>query len=328
MTPSLTAIIVTINRPDFVRRCLECLLAQEPALQQIIVVDGSSDRLTREVVADFPGIEYVRNEKGDGHTTHSRNLGVKQATGEIIAFLDDDAYAHPGWAAALLSTYTDPSIGAVGGRALRNLPGEGDEPVSEIGRFTSNGNVTGNFAVDSGKVIPVDHVIGCNMSFRREVIARCGGFREGFPGYCLREETDIFIVMKTFGYRTLFNPAAVVDHVAGPKPRGQRFDVRYNYFGERNHYVLLIRNFGPFAPVVWRYFGSALFRNAKEFVRRIGAALARIGAAALGTGVGIAEGIRLWLAQHGDPVRRDAQGREITRLLGQSASKPELVEVP
>jgi len=313
---TLSVIIVTLNRPDCVRRCLECLKAQTRPPEQVIVVDASKDDLTLQTVAVFPNVGYLRNDLGLGHTTHSRNLGVQKATGDIIAFLDDDAYARPGWAAALLASYSSPEMGAVGGRVIRGIPDEelqGDYP---IGRFTHNGEVLGFFSVDSVRPIPVDHLIGCNMSFRREVIARCGGFREGFTGpYCFREETDIFLVMRRLGYQVLFNPAAVVDHVAGPKPKGQRFDLRYAYYAERNQWVLLIRNFGLFSAVSMRYALNSGWCTLRAFLRRLGGAFLRLGAAVAGSAAGIAAGLVLRLRQGRDPVRRDAIGREISRVL-------------
>src|SRR4051812_12160412 len=90
---SISAVIVTLNRPDCVRRCLTALQAQEPAVQQIIVVDGSPDDRTRDVVDAFPGVLFLKNTKGLGHTTLSRNMAMRHVTGELVAFLDDDAYA-------------------------------------------------------------------------------------------------------------------------------------------------------------------------------------------------------------------------------------------
>lgn len=320
---TLSAIVVTMNRPDCVRRCIECLLAQEPPVDQIIVVDASPDRRTRVVCDEFPGVVYLRHELGEGHTTHARNLGVKHATGDILAFLDDDSYARPGWLAALVATYgADEKIGAVGGRALRSTADEEIEGVDEIGLLTKNGSLTGFFGADPGKVLEVDHLIGCNMSFRRELVGRLGGFRAGFETrYCIREETDIFLVMKRMGYRILFQPAAVVDHVGGPKPSGQRFDVSWDYFGHRNHYVLLMRNFGLFGAVVWRHLIASILRAVGVAMRQTVKAVIRFAAVICGTIAGLSAGAYYTIKQGRDPTRRDAEGVEISKLLSRDASR-------
>ncbi len=312
-----TVIIVTLDRPDCVRHCIECLLLQQPAVDQVIVVDASADMQTRSECAKYPGILYLRHELGQSHTTHGRNLGLKHAIGDIIAFLDDDAYPRPGWLAALLATFgNDPQIGAVGGRALRHTPNEEIEGVHEIGLITGDGSLTGFFGADSGRVIEVDHLIGCNMSFRREVIGRFGGFRAGFETrYCIREESDIFMVMKNCGYRILFDPKAVVDHVGAPKPTGKRFDTSWDYFGHRNHYVLLMRNHGLMGAIVWRHFVMSLLRALGVFTRDSGKAVIRLWAVIAGTAAGVGAGAYYTIKQGNDPVRRDAEGREISRLL-------------
>lgn len=322
----ISAIIVTIKRPDCVKTCLEHLkaLAQPPS--QIIVVDSSPDEKTERVVEAFPGVLYLRNELGDGHTTTSRNIACLHAAGDILAFLDDDAYVRAGWTEALLDGYADASVGAVGGRALRNQWGEDFEGVDQIGKFTSNGMILGHFAADPKKMVEVDHLIGCNMSFRREAIARCGGFRDGFPGYCLREESDIYFVMKRLGYRVIFNPACVVDHVAGPKVKGKRFNLRYEFYAEHNHYVLLMRNFGLLHPIVWRYFATKSARAAAECLQRILGAVARLGVFAAGTAAGLVSGAAWRIRQGRDPIRRDKLGREITQHLGSAANVPAVDE--
>src|ERR1700722_19938406 len=102
MKLTTSVIVVTLNRPDYMRRCLDCLVSQEPPPDQIIVVDASKDDLTEKVVETYPGVLYLRNTNGFGRMTASRNIGVKQAIGEIIAFVDDDAFAHPAWLLTLL----------------------------------------------------------------------------------------------------------------------------------------------------------------------------------------------------------------------------------
>ena len=313
----ISVIIVTLNRPDCVRRCLDCLFNQSPRPEQIIVVDASSDDRTRQAVGEFPGVAYLRNDNGYGRMTASRNIGLKAATGEIIAFLDDDAFAYPGWLENVRVTYTDETIGAVGGRALNNQPGEEVLGVNEIGRLKPNGLLTGYFAADPGGVIEVDHVMGCNMSFRRGVVAQLGGFREDYPGISgVREDSDMCLRVKALGYKILFNPAACVDHIGAPQAKGQRFDTRYAYYGQRNHLVLLIRNFGIGNALVWRYLGYSLWHyGIFEFIKRVGAAASRLAVTLIGSFQGIFTGLNLLIRYGSNPIRHDAHGQEVTEHL-------------
>lgn len=328
---NVTVIIVTLNRPDYVRKCLECLRGQVRVPEEVIVVDASADERTRRVVAEFGGVVYMRNEKGYGRMTASRNMGLMRASGEIIAFLDDDAFAHEGWLENLLATYTDPAIGAVGGRARNNVPGEGVYRVAELGRLKPSGEIAGYFGADPGRIIAVDHIMGCNMSFRRQVLAELGGFREDYPGISgVCEDTDMSMRVRLAGHRMLFNPEAVVDHVGAPQAEGRRFDWRYAMFGQRNHLVLLIRNFGLRSAYPWRYPLHSAWRDARGFARRIlagpgqwGMAFSIVFGTTVGTLLGWPGGILRLLKEGRDPVRHDGPGREISTALGQMARRPE-----
>ncbi len=314
---TVTVIVVTLNRPDCVRRCLNCLLAQQPQPDQIIVVDASADDLTRTATAEFPGVLYLHNDNGFGRMTASRNIGLKRAIGEMIAFVDDDAFARPMWLANLLATYEQENVGAVGGRACNGLRGEESLGVSEIGQLKSNGTLTGNFAADSGKIIDVDHVMGCNMSYRRQTLAALGGFREDYPGISgVREDSDMCVRVGQLGQRVLFNPAAIVDHIGAPQAVGKRFDARYEFYIQRNHLTLLVRNFGPFSSRLWRYLGHNAVLSSWEFVRRCGGAVLRMAAIVAGTIVGLASGIRLLITTGNRPQRNDADAQVIRAALG------------
>ncbi len=297
---SVTVIIVTYNRPDYVKTCLERLRRQTRLPEQIIVVDGSPDDRTKAVCAQFPDILYLRNEAGLGHKTRSRNIGLQQATGEIIAFIDDDSFAHPTWLEELLKPYNDPAVGAVGGRALRNQPDEDKQGVNQIGKLLPNGELTGNFAANPGRDVQVDHMIGCNMSFRHSVLEELGGLREHLQGITgTREDSDAGLRVGAAGYKLVYAHRAVVDHLGAPIAKGERFDLRYIWRHQRNHIILLISNFG-FKPIFWHYLLHTIFISAREFVRtlywsarRLIAGLAGIIAGWCGLFMGLLAAVRL-----------------------------------
>ncbi len=311
---NVSVIIVTLNRAQCMQRCLSQLFDQQrrPGQQlQVIVVDASADDKTRRICDSFPGVIYLRNELGYGHMTAGRNIGLTAATGEIISFIDDDAFAHPGWLEALVAAYEDPSVGAVGGRALNRQPNEETQGVDQVGKLNADGTLTANFAANTGKIIEVDHMIGCNMSFRREVLLGMGGFREDCIGTEVGEETDTCLRIKRLGHRIIYTPFAVVDHLGAPQARGNRFDVRYDYYHRRNNLIVRLRNFGISALTI-RYIARLLIDLVLDFVRRLAAASARLVAQTAGIIVGITLG--LWiLMRHGrNPKREDAAGLALT----------------
>jgi GT2 family glycosyltransferase len=270
-TLSVDVVVATYNRPDNVRVCLEHLARQTRRPDDIVVVDSSPHRLTADVVADFADVRYVRNDAGPGTLATSRAIGVAETRSDIIAFVDDDAYAEPDWLENIVARYADPTVGAVGGRASNGRPGEELEGHDAVGQLLPDGTLSGNFAADTGRDLDVDHVLGANMSVRRTALAEIGGIVDLYPGTCLREESDIMLRLGRAGHRIVYTPAALVEHVAAPYTKGARFDVRYTYYSHRNHVVLLSHAFGMGAPVLRRYYGTALRGVGTDVARGLGA---------------------------------------------------------
>lgn len=268
---TVAVVIPTFNRPGRVVDCLRHLGQQSRRPERIVVVDSSSDSETRDALRAFPDVVYVRNPLGRGHTAESRAIGVSLCAEDVIAFLDDDANARPDWLVELVRRYDDPSIDGVGGSALNGYTGERDEGIGSIGRLLPDGRLTGFFAADPGRDVDVDHLLGANMSFRRRVIDSVGGIHGGYPGTCLREESDLALRVRKRGGRLVYTPDAVVDHLPGEYAKGKRFDRRYVYFANRNTIVLFSRVYGIGSPIVGRYLSLASREVLSELRRSVGA---------------------------------------------------------
>lgn len=279
MTAPMTVAIViaTYNRPDYVRTCLDHIRRQTRPPQRVVVVDASENDRTRTVVGTFEHVEYRRNHKGIGTTATSRAIGLEGLDQDIVAFIDDDAFAEPTWLEELVKPYADGEVMGVGGRALNDQPGETTQGLGEIGLLLPSGQLTGWFAADPGRVVEVDHMLGANMSVRRTAVGSLGGIRDFYPGTCLREETDIALRMRRAGMRIVYAPSAVVRHVAGDYAKGRRFDTRYRYFGARNHVVLLATTLGWRDPHVRRYARTAVSVAWHEIRAGLGAIRSRRG---------------------------------------------------
>ncbi|GAA2899727.1 glycosyltransferase family 2 protein [Microbacterium esteraromaticum] len=308
--PDRTAVVViaTYRRPDHVRTCLQHIRLQTVEPERVVVVDASPDDLTRRVVDGFPGVEYRRNDLGVGLLATSRAIGVQGATEDVIAFIDDDAYAEPQWLAEILAAYDDPAVGAVGGRADNDRPGEEREGWDRIGRLLPDGTLTGNFGADPGRVIETDHMLGANMTVRTEALRSIGGIHDYYPGTCLREDSDLALRVKAAGWKVVFAPRAAVLHVAGEYAKGKRFDLRYRFYGARNHILLLTTVLGRGDAHLVRHYGRVAAGMAAEIGAGVGAVahkhglvakarsvvggFARAGADLFGTAAGIAASIR------------------------------------
>lgn len=322
-----SVVIPTMNRPTYVRTCLEHLERQTMPPDRVIVVDASRDERTRTVVEEFPAVLYLRNPNGAGATATSRRIGAECVSSDIVAFVDDDAYAEPDWLERLLAEYDAPAIGGVGGRVDNGRPGEETVGLDAIGRFLPNGTLTGNFAADPGRTVDVHHFLGANMSYRRSALESIGGIHDGYPGPCLREETDIAFRVRNAGWRLVFTPRALVHHVEGPYVSGRRFDLRYMYYGQRNHMVLLVRTVGVSRPElraflrvvasfvfgevvdVGRAVAHAPRAGARATARRVARRLARSAVAMAGVTTGLTAGLLLRRRDESGP-RRDGKRPE------------------
>src|SRR5439155_3617567 len=183
-----------------------------------------------------------------------------------------------------LPHYDDPSVGGVGGRVLKGSesPGEWWE-TDKIGHVLPNGELYAGFDTDRGQILSVDHVMGCNMSFRREVIAQLGGFREDYPGISgVCEDSDMCLRVRALGYKILFDPAAVVNHIGAPQVKGRRFDARYSFYSAQNNLVLLMRHRKLFPGAARRFLFELGWRQFTSALRAIGGEMLRMFAFLLG----------------------------------------------
>lgn len=313
---SVSVCIVTYERTGFLLRCLGSLAALDPPADEVVVVDASAADHSDEVAAEAArlGIEvrYVWAHHLAGWMTRSRNEGLRWVTGDVVAFLDDDVVVDPGWAGALRDAYADPGVAAVAGRTRNNIEGEEtyDQPV---GRYLPSGRLTEGFAVVADAPFDVDHGIGANMSFRRRVLAELGGFRDDYPGTALREDTDIFLRVRTIGGRVVFAPRVLVDHLPAPHVVGARFDTRYKLYGRRNHLVLLARHRGLGSKDVRRWLADELrgVRDAEGAKGR----LLRLGVTLVGIGWGLGAAARQAGWRPSEPRRVGAAADEIRARL-------------
>jgi len=244
-SPSITLLVITYKRAPFLKQLLEHVSRQVLAPHQVLVVDGSSDDESAAVAAEHPAVTYVRNPAGAGNMTSSRNAGLAHVTSDVVAFLDDDAYPRPDYVERLTEfCAARPEVLLGCCRAINGVPGEAERGRDAIGRFDARGSMSGNFGADPGRDLAIDHGLGATMWIRTSLLRTLGGFREYFPGTAAREDSDLFFRATQLGHEAWFVHCAVAEHVAAPQEGGERFDLRYMYWGAHNHAILLLAAFG------------------------------------------------------------------------------------
>jgi glycosyltransferase involved in cell wall biosynthesis len=200
--------------PHF-REAAESVLAQtHDGVELVVVVDGTEDVYDRALAefGDREGVTIHCNEENLGLAA-SRNAGVELASGDVVAFVDDDAVADERWVAELVSAYEEQDALAVGGRmAPLWVAGKPDYLPAEF--YWLVGVTHRGFADGPGEV---RNTFGSNISFRRDVFGRLGGFDPEFgrrgEKNLQAEETELAVRLhREFGERVWYTPRAVVHH--------------------------------------------------------------------------------------------------------------------
>lgn len=196
--PSASVIVCTYNGSRYIRRTLEALRQLDyPDCEIIIVDDGSTDGVA-EIAAEFP-FRLIRTENRG--LSSARNTGFQAARGEIIAFIDDDAFPDPHWLQYLARTLADGHAGAGG----PNLPVPGDGRVAQCVN-ASPGNPTHVLLSDS----IAEHIPGCNMAYWKWALDAVGGFDQQFR--VAGDDVDLCWRLQELGLTLGYSPAAQVWH--------------------------------------------------------------------------------------------------------------------
>ena len=210
----ISAIVCTYRNPELLERTLQSLLAQtlDRDAYEVIVVDNNSNDSTPEVVSRFPSVKYVA-ETTQG-LAYARNAGIQAAQAPVLAFIDDDAEAEPGWLFALLEVYESvPSAFAVGGKAV---PIWDELPPSWLDENYYRALSLIDWGTKARPLTWPERIIGVNCSFRREVFTQIGGFdiALGRMGDYLigSEDTEIQQRIHDDGCDVYYTPHAVVRH--------------------------------------------------------------------------------------------------------------------
>jgi glycosyltransferase involved in cell wall biosynthesis len=221
----LSVALCTRDRPEQLRRALASLAAQTVPPREVLVVDNApGDGRTRRLVESaFPAFRYVA-EPVPG-LDFARNRALRTADGDVLAFLDDDAVADPGWAAALLAPFRDPRVGAVTGRVeALAAETEGQRLVEANGGY-GRGAAPVRLPRDAdrplhGRRAPliawaVSVGSGCSLAVRRDLMLRLGGFDEALDlGAALPGGGDHDALWRVLeaGSDVVYEPAALALH--------------------------------------------------------------------------------------------------------------------
>lgn len=195
----ISVIVCTFNGSRTLAGCLDGLLKLDyPNFEVIVVNDGSTDSTAK--IAEDSGFRVISTENHG--LSSARNTGLRAATAEIVAYIDDDAYPDRDWLRYLASTFMNTDHVGVGGP---NLSPPDDGPVAECIAH-SPGNPVHILLSDT----EAEHIPGCNMAFRKSALEAIGGFDTDLR--IAGDDVDVCWRFQQLGWTLGYNPGAMVWH--------------------------------------------------------------------------------------------------------------------
>ena len=251
--PFFSVVICTRDRPEQLASCLRCVGQQDYPSFEVLVVDNAP---TTEEVRTLVGaglhrvpLRYIREPRAG--LSWARNAGAAAASGEIIAYLDDDDEPDRHWLAGLAAGFSQArDIGCVSGIVLpARLDTPAQEWFEELGGHSKGRGFSRAIFAAGGPQSPLFPLppfgVGANMAFRKEVLAAIGAFDialgAGTPA-CAGEDTLALTMVLLAGYRIAYEPAALMRHHHREDLDGLGDQVEGYGIGLTAYYAALLRH--------------------------------------------------------------------------------------
>jgi hypothetical protein len=197
--PQVSVVVCAYNAASTLEDTLDGLTTLDyPDYEVILVNDGSTDE-TDEIARRYDIQVVSTTNRG---LSAARNTGLDKSAGQIIAYIDADARPDRHWLQYLAAAFRDGDYDAVGGP---NISPAGDGAIAEC---VSNAPGNPTHVMLSDRV--AEHIPGCNMAFRRELLTSLGGFDPRFR--VAGDDVDLCWRIQDAGGKIGFSPAAVVWH--------------------------------------------------------------------------------------------------------------------
>ena len=207
MTPTISIAVATRNHPGELADCLRSLVPVRDEALEVIVVDNASDGDATQKVAEEFGAKYVR-EPIVG-LVPARNRAIREARGEVVAFLDDDCQVDPGWLAAIAHAFSDPMVGGVTGQAISGR--DANWVQRQFNSFARGWCLPKPVEMTPGAVGHFYYRavvgVGANMAFRRSLLVALDGFTQ--VTRCGEDDYMLFSVVRE-GYKVRYTPDSIV----------------------------------------------------------------------------------------------------------------------
>jgi glycosyltransferase involved in cell wall biosynthesis len=192
----VSVVICTCNRSDYLLRCLNYLKDQNYPHFEVVVVNGPSEDDTMQILGDRKDVKIAQNPLKN--LSISRNLGIEQASGDIVAFIDDDALPYDDWLTKIVERYQKipPNVVGVGGRTFfaNKFVFQFEAGITDLFGTAAHVHYADPRVTDAKFY---RYLMGTNSTFFRDALVAVNGFDEQYDYYL--DETDLAVRLQQAG---------------------------------------------------------------------------------------------------------------------------------
>ncbi len=229
----ISVIIITYNRVEDTVQLLECLRKQTFNEFEIILIDNNSTDKTQEILSKyFHNIKYIRIPYNAG-VPGGRNIGIANAIGDYLVFIDNDVEINPDFLKMVNSTFKkEPKAGILAFRI--------------INYYSKNLDMTtwvwDTSFLKNEEFKPVHKFVGAGFAIRRDIVNQVGLLWDDL--FFMHEEKDYSMRLLRTDFLIYYTPNIEVQHKVSPEKRYESKE-RSFFYGIRNEFWIYIRN-APF----------------------------------------------------------------------------------
>ncbi len=238
-TPAVSAVLISWNRADDLKRAIESLRRQAYANLEIIIIDNGSTDDSLPWLRQQEDIQLIENTSNVG-ACRARNQGIRRARGEYVLFMDSDAVlVTPGAIERLVDCMkSDDSLVGMGGVIY------GDEEMNEVWCISPTTDWEGNYDPAASVAMTDDPKIlsTCFSLFRLDAVRQAGGFDEFY--FYLFEDGDLCLQLRKRGWTLRIDPEVKIVHHYSKEGRTERGQIAYHYYHERIRMYYILKNYG------------------------------------------------------------------------------------
>ena len=271
----VSVVVPVRNAESTIELCLRSLMKQNFTKLEVIVVDNMSTDNTREKIARYP-VTFIEEKRINSYV--ARNTGIREASGEVVAFFDSDCIATPEWISSLVKNYSDTNVGGAGGQIL---PYTNYKTRNVVEKYTISARCYPAYPYKTREPMVLQRRKGillagvlftANASYRKPILDKLGGFDEHLKS---GGDIDMSYRVQDLGYKITWDPKAIVYHIQRSTCKdliGQYFRygtcvaplVRKHFEDKRyfivEHYFNIVKNMLTFAC---RLFKSPFYKGDK-----------------------------------------------------------------